>query len=155
MEFGDADTLVGIDHLLLDVGEGSGLHEFLALALRELLSLVGFSFLLGDLSIGLRFHQFGWRRDVADERVDGLHVVGGERDADVFGGLDLPVTAGIEEVEHGVVLRGVAEIISDNRLQRVVDQVLHRADARDDLGRIEGADMDDLRDIEIEREAVA
>ena len=37
----------------------------------------------------------------------------------------LPLTTRAEEIEHGEVLRRVAEIISDNRLQHVVDEVLH------------------------------
>ena len=128
MEFGDAHALVGVHHLLLDVGEGGGLHEFLALALRGLLRRVGFPFLLGDFAVGLGFHQLDGRCDIADERVDRLHVVGGEGGADVRGGFDLAVAAGVEEIEHGVVLRGVAEIIPHDRLQRVVDFLNARSD---------------------------
>ena len=64
------------------------------------------------------------------------------------------MAAGVEEVEHGGVLRGVAEIISDNRLQDVIDEVLHGADARDHFRRVEPADMDDLRDVNVERESI-
>ena len=59
VEFSDAHALVGVDHLLLDVGEGGGLHEFLALALGGFLRLVGFLFLFGDLAVGLRVHELG------------------------------------------------------------------------------------------------
>lgn len=59
VEFGDAHALVGVDDLLLDVGEGGGLHEFLALALGGFLRLVGFLFLFGDLAVGLRVHELG------------------------------------------------------------------------------------------------
>lgn len=154
VEVGDAHALVGVDHLLLDVRERGGAHEFLTLALRGLLDFVGLLFLLGDFAVGLGFHQLDRRCDVADQRVDRLHIVRGEGGADVRGGLGLPRAAGVEEIEHRVVLGGVAEIVSDDRLQRVVDEVLHRADARDYLGGVEGADVDDLCDVEVEREAV-
>ena len=88
------------------------------------------------------------------KRVDRLHVVSADGVANVFGRLDLPLAARAEEIEHGVILRRVAEIISDNRLQDVIDQVLHRADARDHLRRIERADVDDLRHVEVEGEPV-
>jgi hypothetical protein len=44
--------------------------------------------------------------------------------------------------------------LADGRLQHVVDQVLHRADARDHARRVLHPDVDDLRDVEREREAV-
>ena len=62
--------------------------------------------------------------------------------------------AGGQELEHGHLLRRVAEVVADRRLQHVVDEVLHRADARDHARRVLHADVDDLRDVEAEREAV-
>ena len=88
------------------------------------------------------------------KRIDRLHIVGADGDADVLGGFGLALAARAQEIEHGVILRRVAEIISDNRLQDVIDQVLHRADARDHLRRIQRADVDDLRHVEVEGEAV-
>ncbi len=67
---------------------------------------------------------------------------------------ELPLAARAQEVEHRVVLRRIAEIISDNRLQDVIHQVLHRADAADHFRRVERADVDDLRHVQVEREAV-
>ncbi len=66
----------------------------------------------------------------------------------------LALAARAQEVEHGVVLRRIAEVIPHNRLQHVVHQVLHRADARDHLRRVERADVDDLRHVQVEREPV-
>ena len=60
-----------------------------------------------------------------------------------------------QELEHRVLLRRVAEVVADRRLQHVVHQVLHRADARDHARRILHTDVDDLRHVEVEREAVA
>ncbi len=61
VELGDTHTLVGIDHLLLNVRECGGLDEFLTLALGRLLGFVGFPFLLGNFAIGLGLHQFRGR----------------------------------------------------------------------------------------------
>ena len=72
----------------------------------------------------------------------------------MLGRLGLPLAARAQEVEHRVVLRRIAEIISHNRLQHMIHQVLHRADARDHLRRVQRADVDDLRHIQVEREAV-
>ena len=72
----------------------------------------------------------------------------------MFRRLDLPLAAGAQKIEHGEVLRGVAEIISDRRLQDVVHEVLHGANAADDLRGIERADVDDLGHVEVEREPV-
>src|SRR5437773_8788425 len=46
------------------------------LVLRGALRLVGLALLFGDLAVGLSSHQFRGRIDVADERVNRLHVVG-------------------------------------------------------------------------------
>ena len=59
-----------------------------------------------------------------------------------------------QELEHRHLLRRVAEVVADGRLQHVVDQVLHRPDARDHARRVLHADVDDLRHVEAEREAV-
>lgn len=66
------------------------------------------------------------------------------------GSLALTIAAGVEEIEDDMVLRGIAEIVSDDRPERVVDEILHRAEARDDLGCVEGADVDDLGNVQIE-----
>ena len=71
------------------------------------------------------------------------------------GRIRLALAARAEEVQHGVVLGGVAEVVAHDGLQHVVDEVLQRACAADDLGRLVGADVDDLRHVEIEGKAVA
>ena len=101
-------------------------------------------------------HQRRRRIDVADERVNGLHVIRRRAASRMCSrGFRLALAAGAQEVEHRVVLRRIAEIISDNRLQHMVHQVLHRTHARDHLRRVERADVDDLRDIQVEREPIA
>src|SRR6185295_17104970 len=59
-----------------------------------------------------------------------------------------------QKIEHRVILGRVAEIIADNRLKHVIHQVLHRTDAGDHLRRVEGSDVNDLRYIKVEGEAV-
>ena len=71
--------------------------------------------------------------DVADQRVDGLHIIGAEGFADVLGRFDLALAARAQEIQHGIVLRRIAEVVSDNRLQDMVHQILHRPDARNHL----------------------
>ena len=53
-------------------------HQLLPLLLRGFLHLVGLALFFGDLAVRLRLHQLRRRIDVADQRVDGLHVVGGQ-----------------------------------------------------------------------------
>ena len=72
--------------------------------LRGLLDLVGLALFLGNLPVGLRFHQFRRRIDVADQGVDGLHIVSRKSLADVAGGLHLSLAARAQEIEDGVIL---------------------------------------------------
>ena len=46
------------------------------------------------------------------------------------------------------------KIIPDDRLGCVVHEILHRAETRDNLGRVARADMDDLGNGEVEREVI-
>src|SRR5262249_17908394 len=67
VQFGDAHALLGLDHVLLDVGGGGLAHELLALLLRRLLYLVRLLLFLRDLAVGERLHQLRRRVDVADQ----------------------------------------------------------------------------------------
>lgn len=110
LKFGDVYALLGTDNLMLDVRQRSLAHELLALLLRGFLHFVGLALFFGDLSLCLRLHQRGGWVNVADERVDGLHVVSPDGGANVLGGLDLALAAGAEKVEHGIILRRVAAV---------------------------------------------
>ena len=74
-EFGDGDAALGINDAGLRVGHGAGLLQILARLFGQLLRLVGDLLLLGDLAVSERLHQRFRRRDVTDQRVDGVHVV--------------------------------------------------------------------------------
>ncbi len=141
-------------HVLLDVGDAPSPARASGAALGGLLHLVGLPLLLGDLAIRLRVHEFSRRRDVADQRVDGLNVVSLDRRADVASGFGLPLAARGQEIEHRVVLRRVPEVVADDGLQHVVHEVLDRTHPGDDLGRVESAHVDDLRHVEVEGEAI-
>ena len=88
--------------------------------MRGFLHLERLALFFGDLAVDLSLHQLGRRVDIADQRVDGLHIVSVQSGPDVLRGFGLPLAARAQEIEHGIVLRRVAEIVSDDRLEHVV-----------------------------------
>jgi tRNA(Ile)-lysidine synthase TilS/MesJ len=129
-------------------------HELLPLLLRGLLHFVCFALFFGDLPIGLRLHELRRGIDIANECINRLHIIRANSCSNVLSGIDLALSTGTQEVEHRVILRRIAEIISDDRLQDVVHEVLHRTDARNHLRRVQRPNMNDLRDVEIKRKTI-
>ena len=85
LKFGNVHPLLRADDLLLDVRQRSLPHQLLALLLRCFLHLTGLAMFFGNFPVLQRFHQRGGRVAVADECVDGLHLVSVEPGADMLG----------------------------------------------------------------------
>ena len=81
------------DDLVLNVRQRRLAHELLPLLLRGFLHFVGLALLFGNLPVGLCLHQLSRWMDVADKRVDGLHIIGGQRLADVASGFHLALVS--------------------------------------------------------------
>ena len=138
----------------LGVGQCRGLLEFLSNALCLALGLVGHAFLFGDLAIGQGAHQrFRWI-DVADQGIHRTNVVFRERRGDCFLGLGLAQGAVLQKLDDVAALRRVAEVVADGRFEHLGDERAHIAEACDDLGCVVARDVDNLRHVEVELEAV-
>ena len=118
-ELGDGDRAFGIDDASLRVGHGACLLQVLACLFGQLLRLVSHLLLLGNFAVGQRLHQRFRRRDVADQRVNGVHVVLAKRRSDGHLSFRLPLAALLQKLNYVRGLCGVAKVIADGWLQHL------------------------------------
>ena len=154
VHLGDTNVLLGVENLALLIGQSPLPFQFLARSLAGLLDAEGLALLVGQLSIGEGLHQLRRRRDVADQRIHRLDVVKLDGHRDMLARFLLALGPVCKEVQNGVGLRGIAEIVAYDGFQHLGHQVLDRAHARDHPGSLSGADVDDLADVEVKSEAV-
>lgn len=154
LEVSDGDLALGIDNLGLRVRDGLGLLELLASLLGELLGFEGDLLLLGELPVRERLHQLIGRNDVADERVHRSHIVLAQCLGNRRLGLVLTLATRLQEADDIRVLRRVAKVVADRRLEHLRDEVRHAPEPRDHLGCIAPRDVDDLRYVEVELETI-
>jgi hypothetical protein len=128
-ELGDGHASFGVDNPRLRIRH-AGLLQILARLFGQLLGLVGDLLLLGDLAVGERLHQRFRRRNVADQRVDGVHVVLAKRRGDRRPSLPPAARCASSELDHVRGLRRVAEVVADGRLQHLRHQVRHVPNAQ-------------------------
>lgn len=154
IEAGDLNLALRSDDMGLGISSRFRLLELLAGHLCETLGLVGHPFLLSDLAIGERLHEFVGRNDVTDEGVHRADIVFAEGRRDTVLRLLLALLTRLQEVDDIGALGGIAEVIADSRLEDLGDQVLHASETRDDLWGVGPRDMDDLAHIQVECEAI-
>ncbi len=154
IELGDLDGTFGCHHTGLGVGLSGRLLELLAGLLCKTLRVVRRLFLLGQLAVGQGLHQFGRRNYVADERLYRDHIVFGQCCRDGGLGFCLPHGTVFEEVDDVRVLRRIAEVVADGRLEHLRDERFHTAKPSDHLRRRVARDVDDLAHVQVECEAV-
>ena len=146
LALGDLDVLLFVDQLLLDVGQRRLAHQAAGAASappaaprrssaapprscgRSASCISSAGGVMSPISVSIACTSYALQRV-----------------ADVLARFLLPLQRGDRKSSTVYVLRRVAEVVADDRLQHVVHQVLHRADARDHLRRVRRADVDDLR----------
>ena len=148
----DLDLDFGAGQIFLFVGETRLLLHVDALLLGILLLPECLDLLVCNLAL-LENHDDLWRQnDILDVDTACLHVVVLNLFRDVLLGCHLNRGTLFDELDRLHSLKLITEVVADNRLQDLVDEILHCADHRDDLGGHLVGDMDLNLEVDLEDE---